>query len=44
MNNLRKPQGKRQYGRCTSRWKENVKTDTEETGCGGVDWIHLTQD
>ena len=26
------------------RWEENIKTDLQEVGCGGVDWIELVQD
>jgi hypothetical protein len=25
-------------------WADNIKTDFKETGCEGVDWMHLTQD
>jgi hypothetical protein len=24
--------------------EDNIKTDLRETGCGGMDWIHLAQD
>jgi hypothetical protein len=26
------------------RWEDNIKMDLQEVGCGGVDWIELTQD
>jgi hypothetical protein len=26
------------------RGKDNIKMNVKETGCKGVDWIHLTQD
>jgi len=26
------------------RWEDNLKMDLEEVGCGGMDWIELTQD
>jgi len=25
------------------RWKDNIKMDLQEVGCGGVDWIELAQ-
>jgi hypothetical protein len=39
-----KPEGKRPLGRLTRRWEDNVKTDLQEVGCGGLDWIKLAQD
>ena len=27
-----------------NRWKDNIKMDLQEVGCGGVDWIELVQD
>jgi hypothetical protein len=39
-----KPEGKRQFGRPRSRWKDNLKRDLQEVGCGGMDWIELAQD
>jgi hypothetical protein len=35
-----KPEGKRPR----RRWKDGIKMDLRETGCGGVEWIHLAQD
>ena len=26
------------------RWKDNIKMDLQEVGCGGMDWIHVAQD
>jgi len=39
-----KPEGKRPLGRPRRRWEENIKTDLQEVGCGGMDWIELAQD
>ena len=39
-----KPVGKRPLGRPRSRWKDNIKMDLQEVGCGGMDWIELAQD
>jgi hypothetical protein len=41
---LGKPEGKRPLGRPRRRWVDNIKTDLQKVGCGGVDWIELTQD
>jgi hypothetical protein len=39
-----KPEGKRPLGRPRHRWVNNIKMDFQEVGCGGMDWIALTQD
>jgi hypothetical protein len=39
-----KPEGKRQLGRSRCRWENNIKTDLQEIGCGGMYWIGLAQD
>jgi hypothetical protein len=39
-----KPEGKRPMGRPRQRWKDNIKMDLKEVGCGGMDWIELAQD
>jgi hypothetical protein len=39
-----KPEGKRPLGGRRRRWKDNIKMDLHEVGCGGVDWIELAQD
>jgi hypothetical protein len=39
-----KPEVKRPLGRPMHRWEDNIKMDTQEVGCGGVDWIELAQD
>jgi hypothetical protein len=36
--------GKRPLGRLRRRWEDNIKADLQEVGCGGIDWIELTQD
>jgi hypothetical protein len=39
-----KPEGKRPFGRSKCRWKDNIKMDLQDLGCGGMDWIELAQD
>jgi len=39
-----KPEGKRPLGRPRQRWEDNIKMVLQEVGCGGMDWIELTQD
>jgi len=39
-----KPDGKRPFGRPRCRWKDNIKMDPQEVGCGGMDWIELALD
>ena len=39
-----KPEGKRPLGRPRFRWKDNIKMDLQDVGCGHVDWIELAQD
>jgi hypothetical protein len=39
-----KPEGKRPLGRPTRRWEDNITIDLQEVGCGGLDWIWLSQD
>jgi hypothetical protein len=41
---MRKPEEKRPLGRPTHRWKDNIKMDLKEVGCGGMAWIELAQD
>jgi len=41
---VEKPEGKRPLGRPRSRWEDNIKMDTQEVGCGGMDWIKLAKD
>jgi hypothetical protein len=39
-----KPDVKRPLGRPRRRWEDNLKMDLQETGCGVMDSIELTQD
>jgi len=39
-----KPEGKRPRGRPRLRWGDNIKTDLQEAGCEGMDWIELAPD
>ena len=41
---VRKPEGKRPFGRPRRRWKNNIKMDLQEVGCGDMDWIELAHD
>jgi hypothetical protein len=40
---VRKPKGKGPLGRPRRRWKDNIKADLQEVGCGGKDWIGLAK-
>jgi hypothetical protein len=40
---VRKPEGKRQFGRPKHKWEDTIKMDLKEIRCGGVEWIHLAQ-
>jgi hypothetical protein len=39
-----KPEAKRPLGRCKHRWEDNIHTDIQDVGWGGVDWIHVAQE
>jgi hypothetical protein len=39
-----KPGGKRPLESPRSRWKDNIKMDLQEVGCGGMDLIDLAND
>jgi hypothetical protein len=42
---VRKSEGKRPLGRPTRRWKDNIKMDLQEVGCGkvwtGSSWLRI---
>ena len=31
-------------GRPSRGWEDNIKVEIQKVGCGGMDWIELTQD
>jgi len=35
---------KRPFGTPRCRWEVSIKMNLQEMGCGGMDWIELTQD
>jgi hypothetical protein len=37
-------EGKRPLGRPRSRWEDNIKTNLQEVGYGGMEWFELSQD
>jgi hypothetical protein len=39
-----KPEGKRPMERPRCGWKDNIKMNLQELGCGGMDWIEMAQD
>jgi len=39
-----KSEGKRPLGIPRRRWKDNIKMDLQEVGCGSMEWIELAQD
>jgi hypothetical protein len=39
-----RPEGKRPLGRPRRRWKDGIRIDLREIGCGSVEWIQLAQD
>ena len=38
------PEGRRPFGRARGRWKDDIKMNIQEVGCGGMHWIDLAQD
>ena len=41
---VRRPEGRRPFERLRRRWEDNIKTDLQELGWGGMDWIEMAQD
>jgi len=41
---VKKPEGKRPFGRPRLRWEKNIKTDLHEVRCRSMGWIQLAQD
>jgi hypothetical protein len=39
-----KHERKRPLGRLRRRWKDIIKMNLQDVGCGGMDWIELAQD
>jgi hypothetical protein len=39
-----KREGKIRLGILRRRWEDNIEMDLQEIGCGGMDWIELSQD
>jgi hypothetical protein len=40
---VRKSEVKVPHGQSQHRQEDNIKMGLRELGCGGVDWVHLTQ-
>ena len=41
---VEKSEGKRPLRNPRRRWEDNIKTDLQEVGCGGMNWIDLAED
>ena len=41
---VEKRKGNRPLGKPRRRWKDNIKTDLQEVGYEGMNWIDLAQD
>jgi hypothetical protein len=39
-----KSEGKSPFGRLRRRWKDHIKMDLQDVGCGVMDWIDLALD
>jgi hypothetical protein len=38
---VEKSEGNGPLARSRSRWKDSIKMELREIGCGGMDWIYL---
>jgi hypothetical protein len=38
-----KHEGKRPLGKPRRRWEDNIQTELQKVGCGGIDWIDLVR-
>jgi hypothetical protein len=41
---VRRPEGRKPFGRPRHRWGDDIKMDLQEVGWGGMDWIDMAQD
>ena len=41
---MRRPEGKRPFGRPRRRWEDNIKMDFQDVGGGSMDWFDLARD
>ena len=41
---VQKHEGKRPLGRPRQKWKDNIKIELQEMGCGSMDWNDVAQD
>jgi hypothetical protein len=39
-----RPEGNRPLVRTRSRWEDNIELDSQEVGCGDMDWMELAHD
>jgi hypothetical protein len=39
-----RPEGRRPLGRTRHKWEDNIKSDLQEMGWDGVEWIDMAQD
>jgi hypothetical protein len=41
---VRRPKGKRPFGRPRRRWEDSIKIALQDVECGDMDWIDLAED
>jgi hypothetical protein len=41
---VRRPDGRRPFGRLRGRWEDNIKMDLQEVEWDGVAWVDMAQD